>query len=190
MRMLLDKSRNQEPRVEETEGGRSPSVVSSTSAAPADSTPPTPPPDPEVPEKPVKRKFTAEYKLKILAEADRCTVPGEIGALLRREGLYHSNIYRWRKKRDEGSLGALTPRKRGPKEKPVNPLEKKVTELERENAALKRKLKQAETIIDVQKKVAALLGVPPRATRAKGAALDGHVRSRSRGGRVQRLQGA
>jgi transposase len=160
MRVLPDKNQEKEPRVEETEGGRSPSGVFSTSAAMEGLKPEMPPPDPEVLEKPHRRKFNAEYKLKVVAEADRCTAPGEIGALLRREGIHHSNLQRWRKQRNEGSLGALTPKKRGPKEKPVNPFEKKVTELERENAALKAKIKQAEMIIEVQKKVAALLGIP------------------------------
>ena len=142
--------------------------VSAEEAQPQD--PPAPVhPDPEVPEKPEKRKFTAEYKLRILAEADRCTAPGEIGALLRREGLYHSNLSRWRRMRDEGTLGALAPKKRGPKEKPINPLAEKVAELERENAALKRKLKQAETIIEIQKKVSALLGIPPEGEESEGS---------------------
>ena len=158
MRMLLDKNRDRISPVEGTEGGRSPSGVPSTVASPAGDRLPATPPDPEVAERPVRRKFTAEYKLRILAEADRCTRPGEIGALLRREGLYHSNLYRWRKKRDEGSLGALSPVKRGPKAV-KNPLAPKVAQLERENERLQRKLQQAETIIDVQKKVSGLLGI-------------------------------
>jgi transposase len=145
--------------VEETEGGRRPSGVSSTSAAPARGVPVVNPPDPEVPEKTTKRRFTASYKLKILSEVDRCKTPGEIGALIRREGLYSSYISRWRKQRDRGALGALSPRKRGPKEKPVNPLAKRIAQLERENRALRKKLEQAETIIEVQKKVSNLLGI-------------------------------
>src|SRR5450759_614477 len=94
MRMLLDRDRDAIFPVEETEGGRSPSGVSSTGSAPAW----RPLPDPEVPEKPVRRKFTAEYKLKILAEADRCTEYGQIGALLRREGLYSSHLSEWRRR--------------------------------------------------------------------------------------------
>ena len=115
-------------------------------------------PDPEVPEKPVRRKFTAEYKLKILAEADRCTEYGQIGALLRREGLYSSHLSEWRRKRMEGTLVSLSPKKRGPKPE-KNPLAPEVARLERENERLQRKLKQAETIIDVQKKVSGLLGI-------------------------------
>lgn len=115
--------------------------------------------DPEVPEKPERRHFTAEYKMRILAEVDACETHGEIGALLRREGLYSSHLSRWRKRQREGALGALSPKKRGPAPRPVNPLEKRVRELERENRRLSRKLEAAETIIEVQKKVSALLGI-------------------------------
>ena len=79
-------------------------------------------PDPEVPEKAQRRHYTAEYKLRVLEEADRCREPGEVGALLRREGLYSSLLSTWRRQRDEGSLSALEPRKRGRKAKPKNPL--------------------------------------------------------------------
>ena len=116
--------------------------------------------DPEVPEKARRRRFTAEYKLRILQEADACSEPGETGALLRREGLYSSHLVVWRRQRAEGTLQGLRPRKRGRKPQPTNPLAKKVAELERENRGLKRRLKQAETIIDVQKKVSQILGVP------------------------------
>jgi len=152
MRMLLD--RDEISSVGGTEGGRSPSGVPPTGAAPTW----RPPPDPEVPEKPVRRKFTAEYKLRILAEADRCTEYGQVGALLRREGLYSSHLSEWRRKRQEGSLGALSPKKRGPEAK-KNPLAPEVARLQRENERLQRKLRQAETIIDVQKKVSGLLGI-------------------------------
>lgn len=141
---------------EETKRGRRPSGDSSN-GAPKDS-PLYSPPDPEVSSKPVRRKFTAEYKLRILAEADNCTKPGEIGALLRREGLYTSHLTQWRRKRRDGSLGALTDAKRGPKPG-RNPLAGEVARLEREVERLKRKLDQAETIIDVQKKVSGLLGI-------------------------------
>lgn len=116
--------------------------------------------DPEVSEKARRRRFSAEYKLRILQEADNCTEPGEIGALLRREGLYSSHLGVWRRQREEGTIQGLTPRKRGRKTQPKNPLSKKVAELERENARLKQRLKQAETIIDVQKKVSQILGIP------------------------------
>ena len=118
------------------------------------------PPDPEVPEKKPRRRFTAAYKLRILQEYDVCTMPGEIGALLRREGLYHSNISTWRKQRDQGALHGLSPRKRGRKAKKVNPMAQEVARLERENRRLTKKLKQAETIIEVQKKISEILGIP------------------------------
>ena len=126
------------------------------------SDPPRPPrsasdPDPEVPAKARRRTFTAKYKLKILAEADGCSKPGEIGALLRREGLYSSHLSKWRQQREEGALAGLTPKKRGRKPRPVDPQARRVAELERENARLQRKLEQAETIIEVQKKLSRLL---------------------------------
>ena len=89
-----------------------------------------------------------------------CTMPGEIGALLRREGLYHSNISTWRKQRDQGALHGLLPRKRGRKAKKVNPMAQEVARLERENRRLTEKLKQAKTIIEVQKKISEILGIP------------------------------
>ena len=116
------------------------------------------PPNPEVPERPERRKFTAEYKIKILAEADACETHGEIGALLRREGLYSSHLSRWRQRQRAGALGALKPKKRGPEPDPVVPFKKRINDLERDNERLSKKLTQAETIIDVQKKVSGLLG--------------------------------
>jgi transposase len=116
-------------------------------------------PDPEVPEKKPRRRFTTAYKLRILKEQDACTDYGEVGALLRREGLYYSNISTWRRQRDEGALRGLTPKKRGRKTKKVNPLANEVAKLERENRKLSKKLKQAETIIEVQKKISEILGI-------------------------------
>jgi transposase len=110
-------------------------------------------PDPEVPEKTIRRIFTAAYKLRILKEAENCTKPGQIGALLRREGLYSSNLTRWRRDLTQG----LVPKKRGPLTQKADPLIRRNAELEKENARLAHKLKQAELIIDVQKKVAELL---------------------------------
>ena len=109
-------------------------------------------PDPEVCEKKPRRHFTASYKLRILKEFDACTQPMEKGALLRREGLYHSNICTWSRQREKGELQGLAPKKRGRKAKEVNPLAKSVAQLERENRRLNEKLGQAETIIEVQKK--------------------------------------
>lgn len=122
--------------------------------------------DPEVNAKPERRQFSAEYKRRILEQADACTEPGQIGALLRREGIYSSNLTHWRQQRAEGSLKALSPKKRGPKPDP----------LADENAALRRRierleadLKRAETIIEVQKKLSELLGLPdPRGQKNEG----------------------
>jgi transposase len=110
------------------------------------------PPDPEVVERKHRRKFTTKYKLSILKEADKCTQPGQMGALLRREGLYSSNLTCWRRQREKGILEALQPKKRGRKKIEKNPLFQRVALLERENQKLKHKLQQAEKIIDVQKK--------------------------------------
>ena len=119
-----------------------------------------PKPDPEVPEKKPRRRFTTQYKLRILEQADACSESGEIGALLRREGLYYSNIGKWRQQRDSGVLHGLSPKKRGRKAQEVNPLAQKMAALERENLRLHKKLKQAETIIEFQKKVSEILGIP------------------------------
>lgn len=116
-------------------------------------------PDPEVPERKHRRKFTAKYKLEILDQIDKCTQPGQIGELLRREGLYSSSITTWRRQRDQGLLDALSPQKRGRKNIAKNPLSNEVSRLQRENERLKKKLKQAETIIAVQKKVSEILGI-------------------------------
>lgn len=109
--------------------------------------------DPEVPEKAVRRKFTAAYKLRILKEAEGCSEPGQLGALLRREGLYSSNLTLWRRQVASG----LVPKKRGPVTRKHDPHTRRMAELEKENEKLKTRLKQAELIIDVQKKVADLL---------------------------------
>ncbi len=110
-------------------------------------------PDPEVTEKAVRRKFTAAFKLRILKEAEACTRQGQLGALLRREGLYYSNLTLWRRQISQG----LIPKKRGPLPQKPDPNVRRIAELERENAKLTHKLKHAEPIIDVQKKVADLL---------------------------------
>ncbi len=117
------------------------------------------PSDPEVPEKKPRRKFTAKYKLEILDKADRCTHPGQIGALLRREGLYASNLTTWRNQRDKGLLEVMSPKKRGRKKTEKNPLAREVARLQRDNERLQKKLKQAEIIIDVQKKISQILGI-------------------------------
>lgn len=114
-------------------------------------------PNPEVPAKAQRRKFTAEYKLRIVREAERCKEPGEIGALLRREGLYSSLLSAWRRDVEHGARTALRSKKRGPKARMVDP---RVKELERDNARLRKRLEHAELIIAVQKKVSTLLGIP------------------------------
>ena len=116
-----------------------------------------PQPDPEVLERPQRRHFTAEYRTSILRQADACTRKGELGALLRREGLYSSHLVNWRRQREQGELVAGRARKRGPTAKPVDP---RVKQLESENRRLQRKLARAETIITLQKKVAEILGIP------------------------------
>lgn len=117
-------------------------------------------PDPEVAEKATRRRFSAEYKRRIVREADTCTTTGEVGALLRREGLYSSSLSNWRRQCAAGDVAGTGGAKRGPKAKPRDVRDKRIAELERETRQLKRKLSQAETIIGIQKKVATLLGIP------------------------------
>ena len=118
----------------------------------------------EVSERPVRRQFTAEYKMRIVEEADGCTEKGQVGELLRREGLYSSHLSSWRRQRQEGSLASLKPKRRGRKPKPKDAAAQEVARLERENRRLTERLRQAETIIDVQKKVCEMLGIPPAPT--------------------------
>ena len=116
-------------------------------------------PDPEVPEKAKRRQFSAEYKLGILEEASACQEPGQIAALLRREGLYSSHLSEWRRARREGSLKALT-KPRGPKGRGRDPVTVENEQLRKENARLRQRLEQAETILAIQKKASELLGIP------------------------------
>lgn len=111
----------------------------------------------EVLAKATRRWFSAEYKLRILREAEACTRPGEIGALLRREGLYSSNLTTWRAQRRSGELGGLAPKKRGPAPRATNPLAVKVAALEREVTRQKARAERAEALVELQKKVAAFL---------------------------------
>jgi len=131
----------------ETEGARRATGVSGGGAHP----------DPEVPAKAKRRQFSPEYRMRILREADACKAPGEVGALLRREGLYSSHLVLWRRQREAGALAGMRGKKRGPKAKV---LDLRVKQLEKENARLQRQLNQAETIIEIQKKVASILGIP------------------------------
>src|ERR1700736_6222772 len=116
-------------------------------------------PDPEVPAKARRRRFPAVYRLRIVKQADACKKPGEVGALLRREGLYSSLLTNWRRQRDQGALVSMRAQKRGPTSRPIDP---RVKQLEAENARLQRKLQRADTLITLQKKVAEILGIPLR----------------------------
>ena len=113
----------------------------------------------EVLAKAERRRFTAEYKLKVLREADGCKQPGEMGAVLRREGLYWSNLTTWRKQREGGELAGLRGNRRGPKRREKSPLAERVRELERENMRLKRRAERAEGLVELQKKVSEILGI-------------------------------
>lgn len=154
-----------------TEGGPGPTGVPTTTAA-AEGAGGSGPragvirqqrPDPAVPEKPVRRRFDAEYKARILREADQLSEPGQLGALLRREGLYSSHLSLWRKQRDEAALAGLVPKRRGRKPNPNATLVSENQRLVQENAKLMRKLRRAEAILDVQKKLSEILGIelPP-----------------------------
>ena len=145
-----------------TEGGRRP-----TGVPPAPATPPAAGvvrpggvADPEVPQRPVRRRFPAEDKLRILQEADACHEPGQVVALLRREGLYSSHLTAWRRQRDAGALSGLAAKKRGRRPLPDRGLIEENERLRRENQRLTAKLQQAETIIDVQKKLSEMLAIP------------------------------
>ena len=124
--------------------------------------------DPEVVPMAERRQFTAEEKLRIVEEADTCHGPGEIGALLRREGIYSSYLSRWRQARDGGQLTALGPLQRGPKPATDAALVREVARLRRENERLQARLDQAEAIIEVQKKLSQLLGPSPEKNESNG----------------------
>lgn len=123
---------------------------------------PPKPPQTEVTPRPKRRTLTAAYKLRILAEADACTEPGQVGALLRREGLYSSSLTRWRRQRRKGQLQGLTPKKRGPKPSQQDEMARELEQLRRQKAQLEERLAKAETIIEVQKKLSTLLGLMPQ----------------------------
>src|SRR3954447_25957737 len=115
--------------------------------------------NPEVLARAKRRQYTAEYKQQVLTEADAARASGEIGAVLRRHGLYSSHLTKWRKERKSGILEGLAPQKRGPKSK-VNPLSVEIQKLRRDNERLADQLRKAEIVIEVQKKLAMLLGIP------------------------------
>src|SRR6202158_4540356 len=139
-----------------TEEGRRPTIVPGPVAA-----------SPELTDRPRRRSFTAQDKLRILADIDRIAGTGGIGAILRREGLYSSALSDWRRQRDAGALGAPTPIKRGPKPPPPNPLATELARAWREHIRVQQRLERAEAIIELQKKVAELLGLPPMASDAE-----------------------
>src|SRR3990167_4530121 len=148
--MLMDQSivgeleRRGDERSEAPRSGGSPTIE--RAAAPA-------PPDPEVPARRARRRFTTAYKLEVLRRADACTRHGELGALLRKEGLYSSHLITWRQQREAG----LTPKKRGRKATAIDP---RVKKLEQENRRLTSRLQQTEALLAFQKKVSELLGIP------------------------------
>jgi transposase len=116
-------------------------------------------PETEVTEKATRRRYTAEYKARILREAAACTERGALGALLRREGLYSSHLTAWRAQAEQGQREALAPKKRGPQPKTVDPRDKKIAQQEREIATLRRRAERAEALVAVQKKLSELLGI-------------------------------
>jgi len=131
-----------------------------TGEKPAEMPVSTPPPNPEVDPKSVRRRFSAKYKRSILNRADQCKHSGEVGALLRREGLFSSHLSNWRRLRDQGALAGLSSKKRGPKPDPVAEERRKIARLEKENKRLQVKLKKAQTIIEFQKKLSEILEIP------------------------------
>ena len=124
-------------------------------------------PEPQVAERPERRRFSVEYKARIVREADGCTEPGQIGALLRREGLYSSQLTQWRKAYQKGALAALRDDKRGRKQT-KHPLELENEQLKKINAQLRQQLRQAEAIIDIQKKLSQILGDAPGSDESGG----------------------
>jgi transposase len=116
-------------------------------------------PSNEVLAKPERRRFTAEYKRQVLREADACKKPGELGALLRREGLYTSHLSAWRRARERGEISGLAPKKRGRKARQRHERDERIVELERDVQKLKKRAERAEALVEIQKKVSQLLGI-------------------------------
>jgi transposase len=145
-----------EPREPQRAGGAGTTAALVAPASPTG----TLPADPEVVAKATRRRFPVDYKLKVLEQADRCQDTGQLGALLRREGLYHSNLQLWHRQRELGILNGLTPRKRGRKPNPQSQLVEENQQLKRQNQRLSKRLQQAEIIIEFQKKLAEALGIP------------------------------
>ena len=150
---------NPNPRVEEMEGARRATGISSTAAS-RGSLGMNVVPDPEVPEKASHRSFSVEYKRRMLREAGACKEQGQLGALLRREGLYYSNITTWRKQVEKGTLDALSSKKRGPKAQKPDPSARRVIEQEKEIQKLRSRLRKAALIIEAQKKISEIFQSP------------------------------
>jgi transposase len=142
-----------------TVSARTPTPGSQSSAHEPAATSPEGRASSEVVERARRRGFTAEYKYRILREAAAATGRGEMGALLRREGLYSSHLTTWRAQAGRGEMAALTPQQRGPKAVPVDPRDKRIAELERDVLRLGRRAERAEAIVEVQKKLSVLLGI-------------------------------
>ena len=159
---------NMPPPAAATEGGRRPTDVAAAGGAAngsqqglAAGNGDTASPNPEVVAKPERRRFAKAYKLDILSQADACSAVGQLGALLRREGLYSSHLTNWRWQRSQGRLDASATQKRTAKS--TNHNAARVSQLERENTRLKARLRQAELILDIQKKASEILGIPLKA---------------------------
>ena len=150
---------NLKPKVEEMEGSRRATEIFSTAAL-SGSGVKSVVPNPEVPEKARRRSYTVEYKRLILREAEICKEQGQVGALLRREGLYSSNLTAWRHQVERGTLDALSSKKRGPKARKPDPSVRRITEQEKEIQKLQSRLRKAELIIEVQKKIAEIFQLP------------------------------
>ena len=148
----------QKPDAERERSGNPGAELERSGGSGAGAVQPSTAPDPEfTPQR--RRHFTAAYKRRILLEAESCKERGELGSLLRKEGLYSSNLISWRKEFESGGLSALAEKRRGRPPQPVSPLQERVAQLEREKAQLEARLKQAEFVIDVQKKVSQALGL-------------------------------
>ena len=166
----------QQPPAAVTEGGRRPTDVTAAGGG-STITPeglPAPQgataiPNPEVLDKPERRRFTKAYKLDLLSQVDACSGVGQIGALLRREGLYSSYLGNWRVQRSQGLLDNSASKKRSGKS--TNHQTARVSQLERENARLKARLRQTELILDIQKKASEILGIPLKALDNEGSDL-------------------
>jgi len=161
---MIKQLKKKQPVIEAISDERSESMIASITGRPAGEAQI----DPEVSEKPIRRKFNTKYKVKILKEADSCKELGQIGELIRREGLYSSHLTLWRKQRESGILEGLRPKKRGKKTKPVDPRDQRIRELEREKEGLLRKIEQAKTIIEFQKKACELLNIPLKVEKTEG----------------------